>query len=85
MILVSDTPAQHPRIQDTERRYIETTIGANKKEDTNVRDAFIIVEPLHAGMHGENVTDKSSSIFYYIFTLIQLEKQKYCIGIEEFT
>ena len=42
MILVSDTPAQHPRIQDTERRYIETTIGANKKEDTNVRDVFII-------------------------------------------
>ena len=33
----------------------------------------------------ENVTDKSSSKYYCIFTLIQLEKQKYHIGIEEFT
>ena len=30
MVLIADSPAEHPRIRDSERRYIETSIGASK-------------------------------------------------------
>ena len=31
MVLVADSPAEHPRIRDSERRYIESSIGASKR------------------------------------------------------
>ncbi len=41
MLLVADSPAQHPRISQSERNYIETSIGATKHFSKQVNLCFV--------------------------------------------
>ena len=41
LLLAFDSPATHPRISQSERKYIETSISEAKVEEIHVRKVFV--------------------------------------------
>ena len=72
LLCVADTPSQHPRITESERKYIESSIGGNSRHIPASFNHFYIHSLLPLVLDNSSATFFQLSNFFHIYWSLQL-------------